>query len=123
MSTETKLDVKVNLVNDSIGIITIQGELTVFIQEFDLLYKEVMAYTKMGLYRFIIDLNAVSYIDSSGIGILMRLATNASKQSSMICVICNHPQTLKIMAVSNIDKIVKFVQSTQEGMDFYSSKK
>ena len=116
---DVKLNVKVALVQDKVGIVTIAGELSVFIQEFDLLYKEVMAYTKMGIYRFILDFTKVTYIDSSGIGILMRLATNASKQSSMICVICDHPQILKIMAVSNVDKIVRYVPSVDDGLNYY----
>jgi anti-sigma B factor antagonist len=116
---DNKLFVKVAIFHDTIGIITVSGEMTVFVEEFDLFYKEVIAYTKLGIYRFILDLNSLSYIDSSGIGVVMRLATNASKQNSKICVICDHPQILKIFTVSNIDKIVRFVQNIDEGLAFY----
>jgi anti-anti-sigma factor len=116
---ENKLVVKVNIYRDIVGIITVSGEMTVFVEEFDLFYKEVIAYTRLEIYRFILDLNTLSYIDSSGIGVIMRLATNASKQNSKICVICDHPQILKIFTVSNIDKIVHFVRNIDEGLAYY----
>ncbi len=119
---ESKLNVQVSLVQDIIGVIRVSGELTVFVEEFDLLYKEVVAYNKMGIFRFVIDLNTLTYIDSSGVGIIMRLATNAMKQSSVICVICEQPQVLKILAVSNVDKMVRFVKTIEEGIDHYREK-
>lgn len=119
---ESKLHVQVRLFQDQVALVQVSGELTVFVEEFDLFHRELLAYTRMGIYRFILDLNALTYIDSSGIGIVMRLATNASKQASEICLICDQPQVLKILAVSNVDKIVHFVQTPQEGLEFYGFK-
>lgn len=116
-----KLEVKVSFIRDEIGIITMKGELSVFTQEFDLLNKEIMAYTKMGIYRFIVELSSLTYIDSSGIGILMRLASKASKNDTMVCVICNQPQIMKILTVSKVDKIIRIVQSVDEGLNFYNT--
>ncbi len=119
---EGKLGIKVSFYKEIISIVDISGEFTVFNQEFDLLYKELMAYTKIGIYKFILNLNDLSYIDSSGIGVIMRLATHASKHASLICVICNQPQILKILGISNVDKIVHFVISSEEGISYYESK-
>lgn len=116
---DEKLNIKVSFYKDIICIISISGELTVFVEEFDLLHKEVLAYIKMGIYRFILDLSSLTYIDSSGIGIIIRLAAVASKYSSKICIICEQPQIKKILAISNVDKIVKFVSNVQEGISFY----
>lgn len=114
-----KLSIKVSFYKDIIGIISISGELTVFVEEFDLLCKEVLAYIKMGIYRFILDLCHLTYIDSSGVGVIIRLAAVASKHSSTICVICDQPQIKKILEISNVDKIVRFVSNVQEGISFY----
>jgi len=119
---ETKLEVKINIIQDIVAEIIVKGDLTVFIQEFELLNKELLAYTKLGVYRFILNLNECNYIDSSGIGLIMRLAANASKQSSLICMICDRPPILKILAVSNIDKILHFVSDSAEGLKYYNIK-
>lgn len=119
---ENKLTVEVSLFQEIVGVVHVAGELTVFVEEFDLLYKEVVAYNKMGIYRFVLDLNDLTYIDSSGVGIIMRLATTAMKQGTTICLICEQPQVLKILAVSNIDKMVHFVKTLDEGMEYYKTR-
>lgn len=119
---ESKLNVQVSLFQEIVGVVHVTGELTVFVEEFDLLYKEVVAYNKMGIFRFVLDLNDLSYIDSSGVGIIMRLATTAMKQGSTVCVVCEQPQVLKILAVSNVDKMVHFVKSVDEGLEYYKTR-
>ncbi len=114
-----KLYVKVSFYKEIIAKVEISGEFTVFYQEFDLLYKELMAYTKIGIYRFILNLNGLTYIDSSGIGVIIRLVTNASKKNSMVCIICDQPQVLKILGISNVDKIIRFVTSYDEGIKYF----
>jgi anti-sigma B factor antagonist len=116
------LNVQVSLFQEIVGVVHVTGELTVFVEEFDLLYKEVVAYNKMGIFRFVLDLNDLSYIDSSGVGIIMRLATTAMKQGSTVCVVCEQPQVLKILAVSNVDKMVHFVKSVEEGLEYYKTR-
>ena len=116
-----KLNIKVSIYKEIIAIVNFSGEFTVFVQEFELLYKELLAYIKSGIYRFILNLDGLSYIDSSGIGVIMRLATNASKHNSLICVICDQPQILKILGISNVDKIVHFVGSAEDGITYYKS--
>ena len=118
---ENKLKVKVSLIDDKICVLTIFGELTIFSNDFDLFVKEVNAYMKMGIFRFILDLTNLNYIDSSGIGVIIRLATNASKHNTKIITICNNAQVLRIFSVSNIDKILKFVKSVNEGLEFYNN--
>lgn len=73
----------------------------------------------MGLYRFILDLRGVTYLDSSGLGIVIRLATHAFKQNSKICLLYDSPQVEKLLFVSNIDKIVHLVSSLEEGYAFF----
>jgi anti-sigma B factor antagonist len=118
---DNKLKVRVSFYQDSIGIVTAEGELNVFIDDSDLFYREMRAYIKMGLYRFILDLNYLTYIDSSGVSIIMQLVSNAIKKSSSICLICDNPQILKILGVSSVDKFVHFVRSVEEGIEYYKA--
>jgi anti-anti-sigma factor len=113
------LKVKISIIEDVLAIIKIDGEFSIFDDEFDLFAKEIAAYTKMGIYRFIIDLSNVTYVDSSGIGIIIRLATGAMKKDTRACVICDQPNVLKVFQVSNVDKIIKFIDSVEDGFKFF----
>ncbi|URA10103.1 STAS domain-containing protein [Thermospira aquatica] len=113
------LKVKVSIAEDDIVLIKIDGELTIFTEEYDMLHKEIGAYIKMGLYKFIVDLRGVTYIDSSGLGLIIRLATHAFKQNSRVCIMYDGPQVEKLLFVSNIDKIVQIVPSPEEGYKFF----
>jgi anti-anti-sigma factor len=115
------LKVKISIINDTIVVVKVKGELSIFDEEFDLFAKEVVAYSKMGIYRFVMDLDEVTYIDSSGVGVVIRLATSAMKMDSKVCVICSSPAVRRVFVVSNVDRILKFVETVDEGMKFFES--
>ncbi len=115
------LKVKVSISEDDVVLIRIDGELTIFTEEYDMLHKEIGAYIKMGLYKFIVDLRGVTYLDSSGLGLIIRLATHAFKQDSRVCLVYESPSVEKLLFVSNIDKIVQIVSSVEEGYQFFRS--
>jgi stage II sporulation protein AA (anti-sigma F factor antagonist) len=113
------LKIKIAVLSETLVICTVSGELSIFDEDFDIFQKEVVAYIKLGVYRFIVDLDAVSYIDSSGIGVIIRLATNAMKKETQVCVICNQPHVKRVFSVANVDRIMKFVDSVDEGIAFF----
>lgn len=115
------LRVKVSISEDDIVLIKVEGELTIFTEEYEMLHKEISAYIKMGLYKFIVDLRGVTYLDSSGLGIIIRLATHAFKQNSKVCLLYDGPQVERLLYVSNIDKIVHVVSSIDEAYAFLRS--
>jgi anti-anti-sigma factor len=117
-----KLENKVYFYKESIVIVEISGEFSVFVQDYELLYKEMLAYIKMGIFCYIMNLNGLSYIDSSGVGVIMRLAANAAKHTTLVCVICDQPQILRILGMMNVDKIVHFVKDIDEGIAYFKSK-
>ncbi len=113
------MDVKINIIDDLLAKVLITGEVSVFDEDFALLSKELIAYVKLGIYRFIIDIDHVTYIDSSGVGLIIRLATAAMKKETMVCVICGQPNVLRVFAVSNVDRIIKFVEDEKAGFKYF----
>jgi anti-sigma B factor antagonist len=116
---EATLRVKVNIINGPTVVIVMIGELSIFIPEFQLFYQQVGEYISEGLDKFIIDLDQITYIDSSGIGLLIKLAANTMKNNTKICIICEQPQVRKALTLANIDRIFYFVQNLEEGVDYY----
>ncbi len=122
VKVDSRLKVKVSFYKDSIAIIELSGELTVFTEEFDLFNKEIMAYIKMGIYKFVVNLNNLTYIDSSGVGVLMRMGSFAAKNKTKLCLICDHPNILKVLAISKVDVFFKHVNNLSEGISFFEQK-
>ncbi|MGC8765968.1 MAG: STAS domain-containing protein [Brevinematia bacterium] len=119
---DTKLNVKVSFYKDEIAIIDISGELTVFTDEFDILYKEIVAYLKMGIYKFIFNMQNLKYIDSSGIGLLMRVASISARKNTKICVLCDQPNILKVLSISKVDVFFQHIRSIEEGISIFEGK-
>lgn len=115
------MKVKISILEDIIVMVKVEGELSIFDEEFDLFAKEVIAYTKMGIYRFLLDLDGVTYIDSSGVGVVIRLATTAMKKDVKLCVICKQPSVQRVFVVSNVDRIINFVDSAEDGIKYLQS--
>ncbi|OHD57209.1 MAG: hypothetical protein A2Y33_07390 [Spirochaetes bacterium GWF1_51_8] len=113
------MNIKINVLSETLVICTISGELSIFDEDFEVFQKELIAYLKLGIYRFIVDLDSVNYIDSSGIGVIIRLATNAMKKETSIVVVCNQPHVKRVFSVANVDRIMKFVENVDEGINFF----
>lgn len=118
---ENRLDVKVNFYREDIAIIELKGELSIFTDEFDLFCREVGAYLKMGIYKFILNMEKVRYIDSSGIGILMRIASTAARKGVKPCYICHQPNVLKVLSISKVDILFKSVESIEEAISYFEN--
>lgn len=115
------MKVKISILDDELVIVTISGEFSIFDDDFENFSKEVIAYSKLGIYRYILDLNELTYIDSSGIGVIIRLATAAMRKETKVCVVCDNPHVKRVFLVANIDRILEFVNSIQEGIEFFKN--
>lgn len=115
------MKVKIAIIDDTIVIAKIEGKFCIFDDEFDLFAKEMVAYTKMGVYQFLLDLKKVSYIDSSGVGLMIRLATNALKKGIRLSVVSDDPNVNRVLIVSNIDRIIRFADSIESGIHYLQS--
>ncbi len=113
------MNVKINLIDDQFIHVSVKGDLSVFDEQFELFYEELIAYSRSGLYMFFFDFSAVNYIDSSGVSLLIRLAKPALDQKTMICIHIENMQVRRMFSVSNLDQLVHFVSSQEEALEFY----
>lgn len=68
--------------------------------------------------NIIIDMNQVTFMDSSGIGVIIGRYKLVKGIGGNICIISNSPVVNKMLEFSAISKIIKNVQSIEEGFDF-----
>ncbi len=53
---------------------------------------------------FILDLNEIIYIDSTGLGTIAHIARSIEKNKATIHILCNKPQIKKIFEVSGLEQ-------------------
>jgi anti-sigma B factor antagonist len=118
---ECKVGVRVSFYKDDIAIIELSGELSIFSEGFELLSKELNAYIKMGIYKYILLMERLRYIDSSGVGLLIRISSFAAKKNTKVCLICHQPNILKILNISKVDIFFKPVESVDEAISYFEN--
>lgn len=62
----------------------------------------------------IIDLNRITFIDSSGLGVLVATARRASVHGASLHAVCSRPQTRKLLWLTGVDRRIP-LSATVEG--------
>jgi anti-sigma B factor antagonist len=52
----------------------------------------------------IVDLNRVTFIDSTGLGVLIGVARRAAVNGASVHAVCSHPQTRKLLWLTGVDR-------------------
>jgi len=55
-------------------------------------------------HPLIIDLNRVTFIDSTGLGVLVRAARHADLHGGSLHAVCSRPQTRKLLWLTGVDR-------------------
>jgi len=93
-----KLDLKVE--HKKYPIVTVKGEIDVY--SYQDLNKVMLDLIGDKNYIIVIDLENVSYIDSTGLGVLANGVNKVSDNKGMIKVICTKDNIKKIFAISGL---------------------
>jgi len=64
----------------------------------------------------VVDLEAVSYIDSSGIASLVEAFQAARKRGTRFGLAVVHPQVLRVLELSRLDKVFPIHATVEEGL-------
>ncbi|MZD06473.1 anti-sigma factor antagonist [Streptomyces sp. SID5785] len=70
-----------------------------------------------GPYRVVaLDLTGVTFLDCSGLTLLVRTARRAGARGARTTVVCRHPLTLRIIALAGLDETLAPVDSVREAL-------
>jgi anti-sigma B factor antagonist len=83
-------------------IIRIQGEIDIY--TCPQLNKTLSEVIEDGNNNFILNLENIQYIDSTGLGTIAHSARTVNKNSGTVHIVCNKPQILKIFEISGLNK-------------------
>jgi anti-anti-sigma factor len=61
--------------------------------------------------HFLVNLNNTAYIDSAGLGMLLRLKEFAEKQQAKVTLLCASPSTYELLSLTKFDKLFSIEQT------------
>ncbi len=87
-----------------VTVLTVEGDLV--IGEAEVAFKRaVMRLIEEGHVHLLVDLSAVGFLDSSGLGALVRALTNTQKDGGTTKLLRAGPQVKKLLAMTNLDSV------------------
>lgn len=97
-------------------VVTVEGEVDVYTAS---QLKEVLVETiEGGCANVVVDLDRVSFIDSSGLGVLVGALRRAKERSGSVRLVCARENVLKIFRITGLDKVFPIFTSVGEASAF-----
>ena len=93
------LKIKTKIVKNT-PVLDLEGEIDVY--TYPGLNESMLNLIKAGHANIVINLEKVTYIDSTGLGVLANSTNKLSEKEGQLRIVCNNPQLIKIFSVSGL---------------------
>ena len=107
-------------IEDGIGILTLKGKLMGY-PETDDLYDEIKSFMGQKVNRIVIDLNGVSWMNSMGVGALMRCLTTVRNSEGDVRLARMGEKARNVFVITQLISIFKIFESVEEAVESYKS--
>ncbi|KAF0208886.1 MAG: STAS domain-containing protein [Actinomycetota bacterium] len=96
--------------------ISVQGEIDVYTSA--ALKDAIIGAIEQGCINLIVDIDAVGFIDSSGLGVLVSGLRRVKENSGSMRVVCTKQNVLKIFRITGLDRVFPVFSSAEEASGF-----
>ncbi|MBT9257770.1 STAS domain-containing protein [Phycicoccus sp. MAQZ13P-2] len=89
--------------HDDVSVVTVEGEVDVYTaaQLRQTLDQEIAE----GHTRLVVDLDAVSFLDSTGLGVLVGRLKTVRNSSGWLRIVCTSDRILRVFRITGLDKV------------------
>lgn len=109
--------VKSRQTDDNIIIIELDGELSIFFKEE--VEKVVQNSIENDIYKFIFDVSKVSYIDSSGLSILILAGNTAFRNGQKVRIVSPTAQVKYVIDIARIGQILTYYDDIDSAVESF----
>ena len=110
-----KLSAEVSALGARAYLIRLEGEFDLYTgQQFE---RRVLEALGRGASEIVVDLSAVSFIDSTTIGILMRTRKRLAQLRGRLLVICADRNILRLFEITALDRMFELYRTREEALD------
>ena len=105
---------------DDLAVLVVGGEIDY--ETSPELRERIAASIDGGGRRLVLDLSAVTFVDSTGIGVLAGAATRLDEVGGgSPAVVCRHPNVLQILEITGIDSVVSLHRSRDDALSMLAT--
>lgn len=97
-------------------LISVQGEIDVYTSS--ALKDAIIGAIDQGCINLIVDIDAVGFIDSSGLGVLVSGLRRVKENSGSMRIVCTKENVLKIFRITGLDRVFPVFTSAEEASGF-----
>jgi anti-sigma B factor antagonist len=77
---------------------------------------QVQSLLEEGIHRIIVDLGQVEFVDSSGLGALIRAHTSANRSDGALSLVRVGPQMRNLLAVARLTDVLAIFDNTEQAL-------
>jgi anti-sigma B factor antagonist len=107
-------------IEDGIGILTLKGKLMGY-PETDELHDEMKSFLGQKINKIVIDLNGVSWMNSMGVGALMRCLTTIRNAEGDLRIARMSEKARSVFVITQLISIFKIFETVDEAKESYLS--
>jgi anti-sigma B factor antagonist len=103
---------------NGVTVLTLTGDLVIGEPEATF-KKTVMRLLEEGKVRLLVDLEGVGFLDSSGLGALVRALTNSQKEGGQTKLVHAGPQIRKLLEMTKLDSVFELHDDLQAAVSSF----
>lgn len=104
-------------VREDVVILTLKGRLT--LGESNLVREKIAALSAAGKYNVVVDLGAVDYIDSTGLGILVICYTSLKKQGGALKLVNPNKRNVELLLLTKLHTVFEVFNEDQDAVNSF----
>ena len=101
-------------ITEGILVLRLEGELDTY--NCGQLRSAIVENVDKGYNRIVVDMMAVEYIDSTGLGSLVGGLKRVSERGGSMRLVCENPQILKIFEITGLDRVFSIHRTEAEAL-------
>jgi anti-sigma B factor antagonist len=110
------MDLSINVYSDTPGstVVAVGGEIDVY--SAPKLRERLIALVDSGSYHLIVDMEAVEFLDSTGLGVLVGGLKRVRTHDGSIDLVCTQGRILRIFRITGLSKVFNIYDSVAEAL-------
>ena len=97
--------------SDGATVLAVRGEVDVYTAP--KLREKIVELVAQGRYRIIVDLEAVDFLDSTGLGVLVGGLKRVRSHDGDLALVCTHQRILKVFEITGLTKVFAIHDSVE----------
>jgi anti-sigma B factor antagonist len=104
---------------DGVSILAVKGEIDIYTAS--ALDERLSGLIAEGAYRLVVDLTEVDFLDSTGLGVMVKTLKRVREHDGSLDVVVSNDRILKVFRITGLDQVVPLHDSLPSALESVAS--